>query len=30
VTRKQILDHLMAEKARGLAANSLSRHLVFT
>jgi len=28
VTRRQILDHLMAEKARGLAANSLSRHLV--
>lgn len=28
VTRKNILDHLMAEKARGLAANSLSRHLV--
>jgi integrase/recombinase XerD len=28
VKRKQILDHLMAEKARGLAANSLSRHLV--
>lgn len=28
VTRKQILDHLMAEKARGLGANSLSRHLV--
>lgn len=28
VTRKQILDHLMAEKERGLAANSLSRHLV--
>lgn len=28
VTRAQILDHLMAEKARGLAANSLSRHLV--
>jgi len=28
VTRKQILDHLMSEKARGLAANSLSRHLV--
>lgn len=28
VTRKQILDHLMAEKTRGLAANSLSRHLV--
>jgi integrase/recombinase XerD len=28
VTRKQILDHLLAEKARGLAANSLSRHLV--
>lgn len=28
VTRKQILDHLMAEKGRGLAANSLSRHLV--
>ncbi len=28
VTRKQILDHLLSEKARGLAANSLSRHLV--
>lgn len=28
VTRKQILDHLMAEKGRGLSANSLSRHLV--
>lgn len=28
VTRKQILDHLMAEKERGLSANSLSRHLV--
>ena len=28
VTRRQILDHLLAEKARGLAANSLSRHLV--
>jgi len=28
VTRKLILDHLMAEKARGLGANSLSRHLV--
>ncbi len=28
VTRKQILDHLLDEKARGLAANSLSRHLV--
>lgn len=28
VTRKQILDHLLAEKARGLASNSLSRHLV--
>ena len=28
VTRKQILDHLMSEKARGLGANSLSRHLV--
>ena len=28
VTRKHILDHLMAEKARGLGANSLSRHLV--
>lgn len=28
VTRKQILDHLLAEKSRGLAANSLSRHLV--
>jgi len=28
VSRAQILDHLMAEKARGLAPNSLSRHLV--
>lgn len=28
VTRKQILDHLLSEKARGLASNSLSRHLV--
>ena len=28
VTRKHILDHLMAEKTRGLGANSLSRHLV--
>jgi integrase/recombinase XerD len=28
VTRRQILDHLMSEKERGLAANSLSRHLV--
>jgi len=28
VTRKQILEHLLSEKARGLAANSLSRHLV--
>jgi integrase/recombinase XerD len=28
VSRKQILDHLMAEKGRGLAANSLARHLV--
>jgi integrase/recombinase XerD len=28
VKRKQILDHLMSEKERGLAANSLSRHLV--
>lgn len=28
VTRKQLLDHLLSEKARGLAANSLSRHLV--
>ncbi len=28
ITRKQILDHLLSEKARGLAANSLSRHLV--
>ncbi len=28
VSRKQILDHLMSEKARGLGANSLSRHLV--
>jgi integrase/recombinase XerD len=28
VARKHILDHLMEEKARGLCANSLSRHLV--
>jgi integrase/recombinase XerD len=28
VTRKNILDHLMDEKARGLGANSLARHLV--
>ncbi|MFA5689866.1 MAG: site-specific tyrosine recombinase XerD [Kiritimatiellales bacterium] len=28
VTRKQILDHLMSEKARGLRPTSLSRHLV--
>jgi len=28
VTRKLILDHLLSEKARGLTANSLSRHLV--
>ena len=28
VSRRQILDHLMSEKARGLCANSLSRHLV--
>lgn len=28
VTRREILDHLMAEKARGLCANSLARHLV--
>ncbi|QHI70535.1 site-specific tyrosine recombinase XerD [Tichowtungia aerotolerans] len=28
VNRKHILDHLMDEKARGLSANSLSRHLV--
>ena len=28
VTRKQILDHLISEKHRGLAATSLSRHLV--
>jgi integrase/recombinase XerD len=28
VSRKHILDHLMSEKARGLGANSLSRHLV--
>ena len=28
VSRKLILDHLMAEKGRGLSANSLSRHLV--
>jgi integrase/recombinase XerD len=27
-TRKNILDHLMSEKARGLGANSLARHLV--
>ncbi len=28
VTRREILDHLMSEKARGLGANSLARHLV--
>jgi len=28
VSRKDILDHLMSEKARGLGANSLARHLV--
>lgn len=28
VTRKQILDHLMAMKARGMSTNSISRHLV--
>ena len=28
VSRKQILDHLMALKANGMATNSISRHLV--
>jgi integrase/recombinase XerD len=28
VNRKQILDHLMAMKARGMSTNSISRHLV--
>ena len=28
VARKQILDHLMAMKARGMSTNSISRHLV--
>jgi len=28
VSRKQILDHLMAMKARGMTTNSISRHLV--
>ena len=28
VTRKQILDHLMAMKGRGMSTNSISRHLV--
>ena len=28
VTRRQILDHLMNQKFKGLGANSLSRHLV--
>ncbi len=28
VSRKQILDHLMAMKARGMSTNSISRHLV--
>ena len=28
VDRKQILDHLMAMKARGMSTNSISRHLV--
>ncbi len=28
VGRKQILDHLMAMKARGMSTNSISRHLV--
>lgn len=28
VSRKQVLDHLMAMKARGMSTNSISRHLV--
>ncbi len=28
VSRKQILDHLLAMKARGMSTNSISRHLV--
>ena len=28
VSRKQILDHLMAMKAKGMSTNSISRHLV--
>ena len=28
VSRKQILDHLMAMKSRGMTTNSISRHLV--
>ena len=28
VSRKQILDHLMAMKTRGMSTNSISRHLV--
>jgi integrase/recombinase XerD len=28
VTRKQVLDHLMAMKSRGMSTNSISRHLV--
>ncbi len=28
VTRKQILDHLMAMKSKGMSTNSISRHLV--
>ncbi|MCF7863924.1 MAG: site-specific tyrosine recombinase XerD, partial [Kiritimatiellales bacterium] len=28
VSRKQILDHLMSMKARGMSTNSISRHLV--
>ncbi|HSR88349.1 MAG TPA: site-specific integrase, partial [Pontiella sp.] len=28
VSRKQILDHLMAMKERGMSTNSISRHLV--
>ena len=28
ISRKQVLDHLMAMKARGMSTNSISRHLV--
>lgn len=30
VSRKQVLDHLMAMKAKGMSTNSISRHLVST